>query len=126
MTDERRAYHRMKRAFPQADWQRVENRVGSGAPDVNVCYKGVEMWVENKEGRLNLDGRVRAKIRPAQRAWATRRMNAGGQVRMALLVRKDLYILQGIWLKDFRWEKEGVPLQQIAEAAIPLHSLFDK
>jgi len=121
--DERRAYHRMKRAFPQADWQRIENRVGSGAPDVNVCHQGVEMWIELKEGRIGRDNCVRVRIRPPQRAWATRRLNAKGNVRLALMLGKQCYILPGSWIKDFRWEK-GIAIEELERHAIPLSQLF--
>jgi hypothetical protein len=44
-------------------------------PDLNGCFDGVEIWVENKTTEGWAVG-----LRPEQYAWAARRMRAGGRV----------------------------------------------
>lgn len=72
--DERTIYDRLKAHNPLAHWQRIENAVGVGAPDVNVCHKGKEAWLELKVDRGSV------LIRPAQHAWSVRRVMQGGIV----------------------------------------------
>jgi hypothetical protein len=55
-----------------AHWMRLENAVGVGAPDINVCYLGFEEWWE-----LKVKGQ--APIRPAQKVWHAQRERAGGR-----------------------------------------------
>ena len=76
MTKEQRFYQQFKSNLPvNSDCVRIENALQSGMPDVNVCLRGQDVWVELKcyEG-----GRV--LIRPAQNAWGHRRTAAGGRV----------------------------------------------
>jgi len=70
----------IQRYLPHWDWQRVESSaIASGVPDLNGCYNGVEVWVELKQtGAWALD------IRPAQIAWAEKRVRHGGRVFMAV------------------------------------------
>jgi len=65
-----------QRNLPKWDWQRVENSaVGRGVPDLNGCFDGVEVWIENK----TTEG-WKVGLRPEQSAWAARRARAGGRV----------------------------------------------
>jgi len=57
------------------DVVRVENTIGGGMPDLNICYQGREVWVESKVLVL---GRV--LIRKEQFAWGIRRSSHGGRV----------------------------------------------
>jgi len=75
MKPEQKFYQRFARALPKCDITRVENIMESGMPDVNVCYMGMEVWVELK---VFVEGRV--LIRPAQNAWGHRRSFHGGRV----------------------------------------------
>jgi hypothetical protein len=66
--------------LPLWDWQRVENSgVGRGVPDLNGCYNGTEVWIENKTTEGWAVG-----VRPEQSAWAARRHRAGGRVFFAV------------------------------------------
>lgn len=54
--------------------QRVENTVGNGVPDINVCYKEKEYWIETKVAA------GAPLLRKEQYAWGTRRAKEGGIV----------------------------------------------
>ena len=86
------------------DFQRVENMVGSGIPDVNYCLPpGVEGWVELKQTQ----GWPRDPMRPLaldhytpqQRLWHKRRRSAGGRVFVLLQIVKPCEYI----LLDARW-----------------------
>lgn len=72
------------------DFMRVENNAGTGAPDVNGCYMGVSVWIENKI----IKGK-RTTFQPTQPSWIFTRTNHGGRV--FVLARKDdtLYLYEG-------------------------------
>lgn len=57
------------------DVQRVENGVGAGIPDINMCYQGREIWTELK---LVLKNGI--LLRKEQYAWGMRRNRVGGRV----------------------------------------------
>jgi len=62
--------------FPHpADARRIETTTESGMPDLNICYQGMEAWVESKV--LYPKGVL---LRKEQWAWSNRRANAGGSV----------------------------------------------
>lgn len=87
MSTERQAYQRLKALEPGAFWQRVENSVGTGCPD--VFYRGqllgrngvaTDAWIENKVGHVRKDGTVICrKLRPSQHAWLTGYTARGGR-----------------------------------------------
>jgi len=59
-----------------AHWQSVETwSTGQGVPDVNVCLRGVETWVEFKTTATNA-----VRISTEQVGWIERRLRAGGRV----------------------------------------------
>ena len=61
--------------LPDFHWQSVETPLtGSGVPDSNYSYQGVEGWIENKSARGN-----HVAIRREQVAWLERRARAGGR-----------------------------------------------
>lgn len=66
----------MSKFLNVADAQRIENTAGSGTPDINVCYQGLEFWIETK--LVTNGGRVH--IRPYQYSWIRRRTDAGGRI----------------------------------------------
>lgn len=53
--------------------QRIENTAGVGVPDVNICYKGREYWIELKVCQPEI------LVRVEQWAWHNRRMANGGK-----------------------------------------------
>lgn len=62
------AFYQMIRPHLLGHVQRIENTAGDGAPDLNICYGGKEMWVELK---VAISGEV--VLRKEQYAWMTRR-----------------------------------------------------
>lgn len=56
--------------WPKSHWQRIENEVGAGQPDVNYCIDGVEGWLELKVWPR--------KLEPSQILWARTREACGG------------------------------------------------
>lgn len=62
--------------LPGPHWQAVESGgTGRGIPDVNGCWQGVEVWVENK-----ITSGWQVGLRPEQIGWIHRRARAGGRV----------------------------------------------
>lgn len=55
--------------------QRIETTTGNGVPDINLCHKGREFWIETKIGPSH-----RTLLRKEQYAWGTRRALNGGVV----------------------------------------------
>lgn len=69
--------------------QRIESgSTAAGIPDVNLCWQGVEAWVELKVATLTKREPVRAKIRLAndQAQWMSRRCRAGGRAWLCVAV----------------------------------------
>jgi len=65
-------------------WERVENGVGSGMPDVSYCVKGREGWIELKHGRM--PSKDSTEVFKSQRGlditqinWHYNQHQAGGQ-----------------------------------------------
>lgn len=63
---------RIQKLLPAIHWQRIENSVGVGCPDLNGCWKGKEFWIE-----LKIIGG--APIRASQKVWHMRRNEAAGK-----------------------------------------------
>jgi hypothetical protein len=69
-------YRKITNLFPAPSHAlRVENMIGSGIPDLNICHMGMEAWVECK---LVIPGGV--ILRKEQYAWGMRRAAAGGTI----------------------------------------------
>lgn len=67
---------------------RIENWVGAGQPDSNICWKGIEVWVENKVASPT--GLI--KFRDEQIPWIHRRVRSGGRV-FVLVYHEGSYLL---------------------------------
>jgi len=78
------------RANIKGHWQRVENGLGEGTPDVSFCVAATkrEGWIELKsEGTQNVHGIwFGPKFRPAQLPWLLQREAAGGNAWVLTLV----------------------------------------
>lgn len=62
------------RGLIKGHWQTIETTTTRGVPDVNVCFMGVETWLEFKVKHKSKG----ILIRPEQRAWIMRRhLNKG-------------------------------------------------
>lgn len=73
MTPEKTYYNWLVRNSPIGwHWQRIENVIGRGTPDVSVGIPNQhEVWLELKS--------TKGAVRPEQRAWMLRRLAAGGR-----------------------------------------------
>lgn len=70
----------------------IENEVGTGIPDLNVAYRGVEFWTElkfkeNCPVRKNTPA-IRGMLRPDQRVWMKKRVQTGAK-NVFLFIRID-------------------------------------
>jgi len=98
---EKDIWHQLKKHWQtKAHCVRIENSTSFGDPDVNVCCKGKEFWIENK---IDKGGYI--IIRPAQLAWLSLRHRAWGTIyfivgnkygTVALYNTKDLFTNHGL------------------------------
>lgn len=123
--NEKLVYHWLRSHHPSAHWQRVENTVGTGVPDVNGCKNGVEVWVELKEGVKLSSGIVRIKIRREQNAWLLRRHRAGGLVYLGIRVNKHNYILGGEWVGTV-FLGNGIEMNKLIENSLDVSRIFTR
>jgi hypothetical protein len=89
--------------------ERVENALGRGTPDVNLCYEGHDLWLELKV----LDDKGNCKLRPEQYLWHRKRQESGGHVFVLarnesvlkiFQVQRDMELSE-VWscVKPFNW-----------------------
>jgi hypothetical protein len=76
---------------------RVENSVGAGQGDVNVCHRGVEIWFELKVGNPS---RLKTLIRDTQGAWHQRRVLSGGRVYVLVKHRDYVVVFEAVASMD--------------------------
>lgn len=88
-----------------ADACRIENTAGSGTPDINACYNGIELWIETKI--MQPKGVVH--IRPYQYAWIRRRVVSGGKVFILAYdpLSDNVYCYRGLGLSAMMSTKKG-------------------
>lgn len=72
-TPERDFYNYLRTLLP-GHVHRIES-IGSGIPDLNVCFEGKEIWIELKVFDLDI-----VLLRKEQYAWGMRRSAMGGNV----------------------------------------------
>lgn len=72
---EARFWDSLRNAAPAgAAMLRIEDSLGRGVPDVNICLNGVESWVELKIARGS-----KVEFQKGQLAWMVERTRAGGR-----------------------------------------------
>ncbi len=110
--------------------QRVENSVGSGAPDVEgqLRFAG-QFWIELKSTvRPKRDGPVRFKIRDSQVEWMRRRTAVGGKVWLLLQVGSgrsaQRYLVPGKYANIIQAGVTEVTLTQMCE--VRQYDRFDR
>lgn len=69
---ERWLANRIQKMCVKVHWQRIENKVGVGAPDLHGCWMGKDLWFE-----LKIWGG--APTRASQTVWHLRRKTNGGK-----------------------------------------------
>lgn len=99
---EKNAYLRLKERVsrPSDRWDRVENGIVVGMPDVNYCILGTEGWVEIKSPEeparptTSLFG-SNHQVSVDQCNWMLRQANAGGISWLFIVTRQRLMLLPG-------------------------------
>lgn len=67
-------------------WERVENMLVPGMPDINACFNGCEFWIESKAPKepkretTKLFGGNNHDLLLEQRNWMLGQLKAGGKV----------------------------------------------
>lgn len=111
---EKNMWHRMKSKFSHAGhWQRIEDGLSRGVPDVNYCIRGAEGWIELKQ----IGDWPKRKTTPVsfrwekeQRFWARRRGKNGGLVWLLLYVKRTNEWLW-FWWEDVAGNEVGRSLK---------------
>ena len=90
---EQSLWQRLKKNLPpKTHATRIENRAGSGVPDVHLAHDGNAVWVELKIAKANT-----VNMRPSQIAWNMAYSAAGG-VSFILVSRPskgDVFLFEG-------------------------------
>jgi hypothetical protein len=110
---EQSMWHRIKDKYGHVGhWQRIENVIDKGVPDINFCVAGIEGWIELKE----IPHWPRSKYTPVkfrwekeQRFWARKRGAAGGNVWLLLRVKESKSWLL-FWWEDIQDSEFGESL----------------
>lgn len=121
-----------------AHCQRIEDILSVGIPDLNLCYKGSEPWVEFKFVKAeDIPKRattpLRIGLKPEQALWLNQRYAAGGRV--AVLTKLEGLALNGQPLRPawvlhkytgevalsgqnvFNMLRDGLPVDQFLKTA---------
>lgn len=69
------------------DWQRLEDKLSVGIPDINAVANGQEWWLEAKYMDAMPPRRMNAGLKPAQKIWLQRSAKVGRRTGMLLGVR---------------------------------------
>jgi hypothetical protein len=97
-----------------AQWQRIEDSLSVGVPDIYCCYCGVSCWIEAKyvdPDKLpkRPDTPVRIGLQPEQAVWLRNHKLAGGQAYVVCKIGRE-------WLcfsDHFERLATGVPLERL-------------
>ncbi len=92
--------------------QRFEDKLTGGIPDTNVCWNGLDFWMEGKFLKV-LPKRsatlIKVDLRANQTLWLETRKRAGGKVFVWVRVADYGWML---FSDRFRDLKEGIPLEE--------------
>lgn len=98
--------------------QRFEDRLTGGIPDTNVCFDGLDFWLEGKFLK-SLPKRdttlVRVDLRADQALWHENRQLAGGKTFVWIRIANLGWQL---WHDRFRSLQDGVPLNAFLQEPI--------
>ena len=84
-------------------FERIENLLASGIPDVNFLVKGIEGWIELKHERnwpTRANTVMRFKIQDGQRLWWKNRRTLGGRVFVFAQVEKCYFLFDAYLAAD--------------------------
>lgn len=103
---------------PYGDLVRIENRVGSGTPDVNYCLLRVEGWIELKKTYWPKKDNTKLLLphfTDKQLRWHERRHKAGGRTSLLAQISHDYFLLPPWHLAEVF---EGMVKQRYIECAV--------
>lgn len=106
MASERALWQRLRQGVARfGDFQRIENAIGAGWPDVNFCVNGVEGHIELKHcpvvpPRSAPFTRYRG-LEEEQVDWIERRVRNGGRVFIMAQIADALYLIRGNCASSF-------------------------
>lgn len=85
---------RRKNAGDKIHYQRFEDSMTGGIPDLNICFGGVETWVELKavEWPKRPTTPVRLGLRTDQSLWLNGRQRNGGRALVLAKVGRHVFI----------------------------------
>ena len=108
-----------KRLPSSAHFERIENLVAIGTPDVNFCWDGIEGWIELKfvpkwpkyKGKI-----ITKKLwKPEQRIWALKRIRSGGKSFLFIQIEKDYLLFNS---KIAEMDLEVISIEGLFEIAL--------
>lgn len=99
------AFWKLVKPHLPGHFERIENIAGVGIPDVNLCLKGRDYWIELKVdekvpivparflgGAIDLS--TWKRLNPLQRLWHIKRTAQGGAVLLLIRAGDCVYLLQ--------------------------------
>lgn len=101
--------------------ERIENSVGSGRPDVEICIKGTITPIELKSCDMPKKDSTKIKvgIRKTQEGWFLRRIDAGGRAFVLTQISSDKgayrLLTNGVHIKKLRQGLTFAELLKISE-----------
>ena len=112
--------------LPKGHILRVENPAGPGTPDLNLCIRGVESWVEFKRVK-KLPKSPQTPVftgclEPHQVLWHFNRSRAGGRSYIAGHVELEglTYLIPGEYSREFN----DMTRERLDELTVPLEELW--
>jgi len=113
------AFQTLKRnvCLPRDRFERVENGLGEGMPDVNYCMEGAEGWIELKAPNLPARAttpllKSQHQLSQAQVNWFIRQKQARGRAFLyiattsdLLLIKRDDVVKHGLMLNELPLEE---------------------
>jgi hypothetical protein len=79
-------------------FDRVENVMVVGMPDINLCCDGVELWIEMKnatEPKKDTSKLLKHKLSQDQQNWIKRQIDAGGRCYIMVVTDKRWMLVDG-------------------------------
>lgn len=122
-TREATAFQRLKGYItrPTDRFERVENGLGAGMPDVNYCFVGIEGWIELKAPEIPARESTQLMgedgINVDQASWFMRQRAAGGRAYLLVVTKKALMLVDSKLASD-RARVNAMTLSQLFKAAV--------
>lgn len=105
-----------KRRYPGGHWQRIEDGLQAGIPDINFIVPGAcrEVWVEAKQLDENKIPKrdtttIKLGLKVEQRLWLEQRQRAGGRVLVVAKIGREWFVFND----SFRELQDGMTLMDM-------------